>query len=670
MKLLNVRTRKIQEFLPNLDIKRYAILSHTWAEDEVTFEDFQSLSSSSLQAKKGYAKIDGCCRQAEVDMIDWVWVDTCCIDKRSSAELSEAINSMFRWYEKAAVCYAYLADVQAQRGNSAESLHTALSRARWFTRGWTLQELLAPRKVRFYNRDWEYIGDKYNLHRTLMDITGIPDVYLVGSPLSTASVSMRMSWAAKRETSRIEDMAYCLLGIFNVNMPLLYGEGQKAFRRLQEEIMKAYPTDHTLFAWGRIVDRPSGQVIKAEQLRGLKGIPWTEDGSRTHLKGLFAESPLDFQGAAGFSPWRGAGAFYTPTTSRTLGQLLYPTVTGAGVTLELPVLPDVLSYMFYHWADGIKIAQPRSMVLAILLCQYMGETADFVLLPLYGWGDAQFGRTDDLVRFTKPNFPADFIQMSRCLKVEARSIWGVPPAWGDFILCRWGDTAHYQKSVVLSSHGGVYMAEEGIISVPERENTDWLWILHCRLTKTETSLGFGLVFARGKPQNGYGLGPVSVSLVPLFDDPKVEGVVTSHGYTWISERSIRLGKFESLFGRFMATPEDTWYLDIAPFPLVEVHIRRKPVLPISSDAGLKHFSSLKLVATGTVEWRRVSYRNGQVDREFNTQGLQTSSLSERLAKQMAQVLASSSVIGTVLFCLFKALGSPMRKNILQIGPEP
>ncbi|KAH6635980.1 heterokaryon incompatibility protein-domain-containing protein [Chaetomium tenue] len=222
MRLLNVRTRDIGQFLSDLDIQPYAILSHTWAEDEVTFEDFQSLSKEALAKKKGYAKIEYCCLQAIADGYDWVWIDTCCIDKRSSAELSEAINSMFRWYKEAAVCYAYFADVQAHAGSDFKLLHAQLSGARWFIRGWTLQELLAPRDVVLYSSHWKPIGTRGGLREALSEITSIEIKYLCNhAPLETASISKRMSWAARRNTSRTEDLAYCLLGIFDVNMPLL-----------------------------------------------------------------------------------------------------------------------------------------------------------------------------------------------------------------------------------------------------------------------------------------------------------------------------------------------------------------------------------------------------------------------------------------------------------------
>ena len=227
------------DFNPD-EIEPYAILSHTWGKNEVLFTDVVNGTAADRAA---FPKVRYACGQALHDGLKYVWVDTCCIDKSSSAELSEAINSMFMWYRQAAVCYAYLSDLFGEGG------FETLAESRWFTRGWTLQELIAPANVVFYAAGWVNIGDKVSLKAELASITGINEDILVGKqPLETASVANRMGWAARRRTTRPEDMAYCLMGIFSVNMPLLYGEGAKAFIRLQEEIMKQ-STDHSLFVW-------------------------------------------------------------------------------------------------------------------------------------------------------------------------------------------------------------------------------------------------------------------------------------------------------------------------------------------------------------------------------------------------------------------------------------
>ncbi|KAL7943509.1 ankyrin repeat-containing domain protein [Trichoderma barbatum] len=218
------------------NVPLYAILSHTWGEEEVTFQD---MTLGRFANKKGYDKIRGCCSLARANGYDYAWVDTCCIDKTSSSELSEAINSMYQWYVEADVCYGFLADVPSK---------VAFSESRWFTRGWTLQELIAPETMIFLDDEWNELGTRESLKQEIFKRTGIPISVLSGSSLESVSIAQKMSWAASRNTSRSEDRAYCLMGIFGINMPLLYGEGERAFMRLQEEIMKV-TDDDSIFAW-------------------------------------------------------------------------------------------------------------------------------------------------------------------------------------------------------------------------------------------------------------------------------------------------------------------------------------------------------------------------------------------------------------------------------------
>ncbi|KAK4183098.1 hypothetical protein QBC35DRAFT_518450 [Podospora australis] len=215
MRLLNTKTRRLEEFAD--DTPLYAILSHRWGDDEAASHGFT-----------------------------YVWIDTCCIDKTSSAELSEAIDSMYRWYQEATVCYAYLADVEC----NGYDLQSGTDPHDWFGRGWMRQELIAPSLVVFFNKSWGKVGTKSTLCSLVSEITGIPDDILTGERnVEDASVAQRMSWAAWRRTTRAEDRAYCLMGIFGVNMPMLYGEGgTNAFMRLQEEILK-FSNDHSIFAW-------------------------------------------------------------------------------------------------------------------------------------------------------------------------------------------------------------------------------------------------------------------------------------------------------------------------------------------------------------------------------------------------------------------------------------
>jgi len=242
MRLLNTSSYEVREFLYQIP-PAYAILSHTWEQDEVLLQDMVK-GRDHASKRKGFAKIEGCCRQALEDGYSWVWIDTCCIDKTSTAELHEAVNSMYSWYQGAGVCYAYLADVP----------RFSFMDSRWFERGWTLQELIAPRYVEFYAADWSELGTKSSLEPAICAITGISADVLKGRSPLTCTVAERMSWAAGRRTTRLEDEAYCLLGIFDINMSLLYGEGTRAFTRLQEEIIKQ-SEDLSLLAWSPWVER-------------------------------------------------------------------------------------------------------------------------------------------------------------------------------------------------------------------------------------------------------------------------------------------------------------------------------------------------------------------------------------------------------------------------------
>ncbi|KAI7339257.1 hypothetical protein KC315_g1330 [Hortaea werneckii] len=226
------------------NIPPYAILSHMWSEgEEVLSQDVINRQAGG----RGLQKVLAAISRARVDGYSYLWVDTCCIDKSSSTELSEAINSMYAWYEEAAICYAYLSDVPSADKPLAE--HSHFVRSRWFSRGWTLQELLAPNEVQFFSTDWTSLGTKHSLADVISRRTQIrPHILWMRSRIGDCSISERMSWAAGRETTRTEDAAYCLMGLFSVNMPLLYGEGRKAFQRLQEEIMR-HSDDQSLFAW-------------------------------------------------------------------------------------------------------------------------------------------------------------------------------------------------------------------------------------------------------------------------------------------------------------------------------------------------------------------------------------------------------------------------------------
>ncbi|KAK0634270.1 heterokaryon incompatibility protein-domain-containing protein [Bombardia bombarda] len=242
MRLINAQTLQFDEFFEP-SIPGYVILSHTWDDGEVTFQDMATTTRPI--PKKGYRKVIETCFLARQMGIGYVWVDTCCIDKTSSAELTESINSMFRWYKNALVCVAHLADLEA-----SVELKDGIAKCRWSTRGWTLQELIAPQIIIFYDKNWCERGSKDDFCEELSAATQVPESVLLDPDLiSKYSIAQRMSWASERATTRTEDMAYCLFGIFEVNMPLIYGEGgTRAFQRLQKEIIK-YSNDTTIFAW-------------------------------------------------------------------------------------------------------------------------------------------------------------------------------------------------------------------------------------------------------------------------------------------------------------------------------------------------------------------------------------------------------------------------------------
>jgi hypothetical protein len=225
------------------ELPPYAILSHTWGADgdEVTFED---LAAGTAKAKPGYQKIRFCSEQAQHDGLKYFWVDTCCIDKADRAELSKAIQSMFRWYRNAARCYVYLSDVSASLLRTYEKMNPPLwesqfRKSKWFTRGWTLQELLAPGSVKFFSREGRRLGDKRSLREQIHRVTNIPYAAIEGASLSQFTVNERLQWKEHRQTKHEEDGAYSLLGIFDVHLAPLYGEGAAgAFRRLMDEIQK------------------------------------------------------------------------------------------------------------------------------------------------------------------------------------------------------------------------------------------------------------------------------------------------------------------------------------------------------------------------------------------------------------------------------------------------
>ncbi|KIM53334.1 hypothetical protein SCLCIDRAFT_1222869 [Scleroderma citrinum Foug A] len=319
----------------DLAVIEYAILSHCWGApaEEVQFKEMQGLARmgkakrKKLRERIGYQKILKSCEQAFKDKLDWVWVDTCCINKESSAELSEAINSMFRWYESSKRCYAYLHDISDSAFPSEEDQETFgqfNGWPKWFTRGWTLQELIAPRDIQFFNRTWDCIGDKKGLASTLTKVTRVPEAILKeGLSSARPSVAQIMSWAADRKTTREEDRAYSLLGLLGVYMPMLYGEAKNAFQRLQLETIRK-SNDHSIFAWdhsgdiGRIGSVLADDPSFFRDCQDIDKLDPDEFISRLQIEPLFTEKEM-----RKVSPKR----------------FLTFSVTNGGIEISLPVAP-------------------------------------------------------------------------------------------------------------------------------------------------------------------------------------------------------------------------------------------------------------------------------------------------------------------------------------------
>lgn len=302
----------------------YAILSHTWSKEEVLYEDLQPDKLAAASTKAGYLKIQFLQQQASQDELPYFWIDTCCIDKRSSAELQETINSMSAYYALSRVCYVYLEDVEA-----GADWEMQFRNSRWFTRSWTLQELLSPENVRFFDRHWKPLGHLHDLVKLVSSITRIDTRLLLHKrDPDTYSTAQRMSWAAGRKATRVEDLAYSLLGLFHVNMTMLYGEGPRAFVRLQEKIIQQ-STDHSIFAWERHE---------------------AADGKH-HAQGFFAPSPANFRhcGRVGRLSGLLPGAFR---------------MTNRGLEIPLPIATEVTP------------GGETGIVLALLDCYHSGATEE------------------------------------------------------------------------------------------------------------------------------------------------------------------------------------------------------------------------------------------------------------------------------------------------------
>ncbi|KAI1867336.1 uncharacterized protein JN550_007067 [Neoarthrinium moseri] len=401
MRLFNVCTRNFEEFF-DTNTPPYGILSHTWEKEEVSFHEVHQFGAVS---KAGFRKIERFFDVVLKAGLTYAWVDTCCIDKTSSAELSEAINSMFKWYEKSALCFAYLSDVP---GDQDPASSPAFTNSRWFKRGWTLQELLAPPQVMILGSDWSYIGNRDLLAEPISAITGIGSRYLTtreaeihyrGSSelfvydfrghlerihrIHDATIAEKLSWAATRQTTREEDIAYCLLGLCAVNMPLLYGEGTAAFQRLQEAIIRR-KFDPTLLAWNVVIEDSTGKrPLKPERCRRspgwssigktLLGIedPWSHPNGDEYrplnfsCPGILATSPICFSQCDQYVNFEAT---------------LDWDLTSRGLSIKLPTSDNINPYM-------------------LLPCHRKDDQWNILAIPLIGFEDGSFDRAAAPVEF-------------------------------------------------------------------------------------------------------------------------------------------------------------------------------------------------------------------------------------------------------------------------------
>lgn len=357
-----------KDIICNDEIPPYAILSHTWGEQEVVFDDLKSLDSKidiDAMREPGWEKIRFCAQQAKRDHLEYFWVDTCCINKESSTELSEAINSMFRWYQKAAKCYVLLSDVDdtSMEGNKEVSRRwkTAFRTSRWFKRGWTLQELLAPHSVEFFSKEGSRLGDKESQKHTIHDVTGIPIKALSGSDLREFDVAERLSWAENRQTTREEDGAYCLLGILGIHLSLIYGEGKEnALNRIMSKIAR---NDET--------GRSRGQEERLSKMTSWLSAPDPSTNYHKAHKQRQAETGLWLLESANFMEWKESAA----------SPLWLYGIPGCGKSI---LSSTIIEHLLQHCHDDISMVtayfyfdfndiqkQDPELMLRSLLCQLL-----------------------------------------------------------------------------------------------------------------------------------------------------------------------------------------------------------------------------------------------------------------------------------------------------------
>jgi hypothetical protein len=505
------------------------------------------------------------------------FVRRCCIDKSSSAQLTESINSMFKWYRSADVCYAYLDDVPSASCKSQEAKEDKIRNSRWFTRGWTLQELLAPREVLFYSQDWDLLGSRTEFADLISSVTRIQRRFLGTQDLNLASIAQKMSWAATRRTTRLEDQAYSLLGIVDVNMPLIYGEGSKAFQRLQETLIKVYPEDLSVFAWGNaVVGMPSD--VSPEVARSTAPIPWKPPPANPILTGLLAPSPDDFAKSGNIIPCRSIIENFSRYSTRANGT---PSVTGSGaVRMRLPEHCRIDA--IFSWADP-PISQVKPVFVHLLLCNKDGreESSGGFAICATRTGSGVFSRMSDLVYIPDPiNCTAIF---ANALRQTATPVFARQPK---FAFCDWDivfrrldvrcGEAESKSTSIGDGMSHAYNYGARVLRLGNREGQ--LCSMNYRLKKngspTREDKGFAIRLERGSFL--LDAGPIKACLIPYhFTSGKqgIEAKVDGVKLKWYREPMESAVPLRDS-GHLMVASGYSWTVKERPFPVVFINVER------------------------------------------------------------------------------------------------
>ena len=489
MWLINTATFELESFMRRPP--PYAILSHRWGseKDEVSFKEWQE-DHAKIRDRPGYIKILKARDQARLEGYSYLWVDTNCIDKSSSAELSEAINSMFRYYAQSVVCYAFLEDVDdlpnmshpATDNDLVGLAGTTFAHSAWFTRGWTLQELLAPERLIFFSASWKRIGTKQELVPVLQAVTGIRKDYLMSpKKVKKASIARRLSWVSNRITTRLEDIAYCMLGILDVNMPLLYGEEHRAFQRLQEEVMK-HSSDHSIFAWNWLPE--SGPHKTQKRADYLREIGWAYGGpvSFEMNTSILAADPVLFYASEDLVDHQEftSGTQLTDVEKRRLAWMRGKPygITNMGLSIALPCHLDAGEAQDGSMTGCIALITPQDRFHRLLQEEYLFPRADYtflsdisalaVVLRHRPGAEGEFERV--------PGIAEDHYPFSRLLDVNIP--WRLADRYfptTDMVLP--GNTLHGLITTAPPAHLGVWCLGLGAARITQRDHSRG-WISH------------------------------------------------------------------------------------------------------------------------------------------------------------------------------------------------